>query len=294
MFDLRQLRYFIAVAKHENVGRAAEELNLTQSPLSRQIIELEARLGLSLFHRSKKRLKLTVTGRDLLEDAKALLAQADRLSRKAEGIASGKTGSLSIGYVDGAIHARLLSPQGSTQSTGMDSFSLNLRPMRSHEQFEKLSMGEIDIGLAHAPHPDISEFVSRKIHVERFVIAAPARFGWKSRVKSHQLDGQRFIWLPAEEYPQAKLQFIQDCRAAGFEPDISLEARSPLTALDLASAGLGLAVVQASFAARIFESITFVELPASFNRNVEIYLIHRLNPVSQIEKFVHALQGTKE
>ena len=69
MLDLRQLRYFIAVAEQENVGRAAELLHISQSPLSRQIRQLEDQLGVLLFERVKKRVRLTQEGRDLLGEA---------------------------------------------------------------------------------------------------------------------------------------------------------------------------------------------------------------------------------
>ena len=66
MLDLQQLRYFVAVAETENVGQAAELLHISQSPLSRQVQQLESRLGLTLFAREKKRLKLTPAGREFL------------------------------------------------------------------------------------------------------------------------------------------------------------------------------------------------------------------------------------
>ena len=77
--ELQQLRYFVAVAETEHVGRAAERLHISQSPLSRQIRQLEEQLGLQLFERIKQRVRLTPAGRDFLAEARDLLAQAERV-----------------------------------------------------------------------------------------------------------------------------------------------------------------------------------------------------------------------
>ena len=83
MLDLRQLSYFVTVAELQNVGGAANKLGISQSPLSRQIKQLEAHLGLELFRRDKQRLHLTHAGRELLAQAKELLAQAHLLEQRA-------------------------------------------------------------------------------------------------------------------------------------------------------------------------------------------------------------------
>jgi DNA-binding transcriptional LysR family regulator len=79
MLDLRQLSYFVAVAEEEHVGRAATRLHISQSPLSRQIAGLEDRLGLRLFERIHRRIRLTHEGRAFLTQARQVLAQAQAL-----------------------------------------------------------------------------------------------------------------------------------------------------------------------------------------------------------------------
>ncbi len=289
MFSLRQLRYFVSVAEHEHAGQAATQLNISQSPLSRQMIELEARLGVSLFHRSKKRLKLSVAGREFLAEAKLLLANADRLERRVGAIAEGRSGSLIIGYVDGAIHAQLISSALRSHDQRIRSINLKLLPMRSQQQFEKLAAGEIDIALTYAAPFKSDEIVSTKIHSEAFVLAGPAGSGLGNKIHARQLNGKKFVCLPENDFPDARIAFLQACRHAGFEPDISLEATSPLAALDLVSAGLGFAVVQESLTRLSIKDVSFHSLPTDFPQNVEIHLSHRPAPASHEQVFLNAI-----
>src|SRR5579871_2542780 len=87
--DLRLLRYFVTVAETEHVGRAAIRLGLSQSPLSRQLRQLETRLGLSLFVRESRRIRLSDAGERLLPEAMKLLKDATRLVRWAERLSRG-------------------------------------------------------------------------------------------------------------------------------------------------------------------------------------------------------------
>lgn len=291
MFDLRQLRYFVAVAEHEHVGRAANALNVTQSPLSRQIMELEAKLNLDLFQRSKKRLKLTSTGREFLLEAKALLAQAERVSHKVETMAQGKSGTIIIGYVDGAVHAGVFSKTLMSGETTIKELNLELRPMRSAEQFEKLSTNEIDIALTYSAPLDNDQLSSQLLHTEKFVLAIPSCLAWQQPYEASQLDNQRFVWLPSSRFPEARVQFLNDCKRAGFRPNVALEATSPLAALGLVSAGLGFAIVQSSLARLTIPGVDFIDLPNAFERRVEIFLAHRNNLACHEELFLSAMSG---
>ena len=97
MFDLNQVRCFVAVAEELHFGRAAARLNMTQPPLSRQIQGLEHQVGAQLLERTSRSVRLTPAGRSFLVEARGILRLAERASLVARRIATGKSGSLKIG-----------------------------------------------------------------------------------------------------------------------------------------------------------------------------------------------------
>ena len=105
--DLPQLRAFIAIADAGGVTRAAERLNLSQPAVSRQIQTLEAELGLALFTREGRRMRLTSEGEDLLRRSRLILAEANALQERARALQSGETGILRIGTTPPMIEAVL-------------------------------------------------------------------------------------------------------------------------------------------------------------------------------------------
>src|SRR6266481_538031 len=96
--ELRHLRYFVAVAEMENVSRAALKLHVSQPALSRQIRDLEDELGFSLLERTAKSVRLTDAGRAFLDNARALLQNADEAVTKARAVASAEPTELHVGY----------------------------------------------------------------------------------------------------------------------------------------------------------------------------------------------------
>ena len=96
--ELRQLRYFVAVAEELHFGRAAARLHMSQSPLSRAIRELERELGLVLFVRTTRRVELTAAGSALLEHARRVLTEVDAAVDEARHAAEPDRGILTVGY----------------------------------------------------------------------------------------------------------------------------------------------------------------------------------------------------
>src|ERR1700722_138307 len=101
MVELRHLRYFTAVAEHGGIGTTARILHVAQSAISEQIRDLESELGVSLFDRKNRRIRLTYHGERFLKDARAVLAVADRAVANVQKSIRGEVGTLTIGFFVG-------------------------------------------------------------------------------------------------------------------------------------------------------------------------------------------------
>jgi DNA-binding transcriptional LysR family regulator len=150
--DLRQLRYFVAVAEEKHFGRAAARLAMTQPPLSQAIRALEDTLGVELFARTKRSVELTQVGADLLPEVRRLLASAEALRPLAQSLARGESGGLSLSFVSTADYG-LLPPLLRDFGVRHPRVRLQLAEATSDVQFEELVAGHIDAGLVIGPLP---------------------------------------------------------------------------------------------------------------------------------------------
>lgn len=263
MIELRQLRYFIAVAEDENVGRAADRLHISQSPLSRQIRQLEEQLGVLLFERSKQRIRLTSEGRDLLGEARALMANAQRFESFGRRLGSGAAGRLGIGYVEGAMHANVLGPALGRFRRASPAVALSLQGLGTSVQFDRLRDRTLDLGFVYRL-PDLdSGFDAAQVFDEPLLLAMPANDPLRRlrTIKPLQLDQRLWISVVRQPVDTIRPALLAACQRAGFTPDIAYETSDPLSSLQLVSAGLGLAVVQSSLRAGAPKDVAFRELP---------------------------------
>lgn len=264
MLELWRLGYFVAVAEEENVGRAAARLGVSQSPLSQRIRELEAGLGLALFHRERKRLRLTADGRRFLDQARTLLAHAAGVEQQAHAAARGEGGRLSMGFVEGAVHAGVLARALRRFRQDRPGVGIELRTMRSGDQVQALRDGALDVGHIYTVPAEPSGLRIALVAEEPYRVAIPADhpLAAESDLVEARLDGEAFIALPERGNPQARAEWIAACRATGFTPDVRVEAIEPATILGLVAAGVGLAMVQESLAATAPAGVVLRELPA--------------------------------
>jgi DNA-binding transcriptional LysR family regulator len=281
MLELRQLRYFIAVAETESVGRAAELLHISQSPLSRQIQQLEGQLGAQLFERSKKRLRLTQEGRDFLSEARVLMANAQRVEAFGRRLGAQGAGHLAVGYVEGALHAGLLGPVLRRFRRACPSVALSLQGLGTAVQFERLHQRTLDVAFTYRAPTEGSGLHSALVVDEPLVLALPGddplrRFKHIQPAHLHQRPWIAVVRQPVDTIRPA---LLAACQRSGFTPDIVYETSDPQSSLQLVDAGLGLAVVQASLGVVhggrdvIFRALPWLDL------RVSVHLVWRADDV---------------
>lgn len=152
--ELRQLRYFVAVAEELHFGRAAKRLFISQPALSFDIRKFEEALGVQLFSRTNKTVALTNAGEVLLGEARRLLLQAAEAERLTARSASGLAGRLRIGFVHSMLYRGL--PDAVRRfEADYPGVEIVLSEMNSHAQVQAIQRGQIDLGYAHWGHfPD--------------------------------------------------------------------------------------------------------------------------------------------
>ena len=150
MFEISQLRCFVAVAEERHFGRAAKRLNMTQPPLSRQIRLLEHSVGVTLLERSSRAVTLTAAGQAFLPEATRILRLAQEAAVKTRRTAKGEQGSLSIGFSSASGYSLLPAVVRAIRQACPD-VALTIKELVSTAQVEALNAGEIDLGLMR-PH----------------------------------------------------------------------------------------------------------------------------------------------
>ncbi|WP_428622649.1 LysR family transcriptional regulator [Sedimenticola sp.] len=292
--DLRLLRYFATVAETGSVARAAEALNVSQSPLSRQIIQFENRLGIALFERVNHRLVLSRDGAEFLERASALLESADALKAFSRDLAAGKGGHLRIGYVEGAVTGGIIEriiQHISPTASGGKAPNASFIPMRSGEQVRALQERRIDMGLAYSPpkaQKDRADIETAVLVDEPILLAVQSgMLPPETEVLPQHLDGKPWIAFPKALNPGFREQFLFQCGQAGFQPDIRYEAATPSVVRSLVASGAGYAFMQASAERTAPPRINFLPVPWVPIRVTVHALWRRAEPGTLLRSVLH-------
>ncbi|AKM31498.1 LysR family transcriptional regulator [Pandoraea faecigallinarum] len=314
--DLRQFRYFVAVAEERHFGRAAQRLSMTQPPLSQQIRALEASLGAPLFVRNNRSVELTAVGRQLLPEVRRILADAEALPALAQGLAHGEVGTLSLGFVSTADYG-ILPPLLREFGERYPRVRLQLLEATSDVQVEALMDGRIDAGLFIPPVPArfANELSYLPIIREPLMLALPAgrrdiagngmAHGEDRRdEKDNAVDGQPGAALSLADFADEPLVIfprrvapafydtIMGCYAAlGLTPRVGQEAIQMQTIVSLVSAGMGVALVPQSLCHLRRTGVTYRALRET-SALIETGLLWRTAEVTPVlEGFLETARG---
>jgi DNA-binding transcriptional LysR family regulator len=244
--ELRHLRYFIAVAEELHFGRAAKRLLIAQPPLSLQIKRLEQEIGVRLFDRTRRQVRLTDAGRAFLLDARRAVADVERSVQVARQASRGETGRLALGFVQAAIYS-VLPEILRTFRARYPGVALTLHELTTEEQLLDLSNGRIDLGLIRGSI-HTGGLYHRVVLREPLILALPDTHALAKEggIVLSALADAPFLMSTRHHGPALYDQIIGLCQGAGFTPHIVQEADRMQTIVGLVAAGIGVALVPES------------------------------------------------
>lgn len=290
MMDLRQLRYFVAVAEEGNFIGGAMKANVTQPPVTRQIRALEQDLGVQLFHRTPRGTILTQAGLALLDDARQMLSLSRRARERANAAARGEAGRLAVAFFGSPIYRTVpaLLRSFKAQVPGVE---LSLVAMPKDRQIEALRMRSIEVGFSRN-FPSAPDIENHAIFPEHLLVALRLEdtLAGSPSLKLAQLAGRPLVLFPTGGRPSFADKVVALMGGTGLTPTVGAEADDAASALAMVAIGCGVSLVPESVTSIQVPGVTFVHL-----NEAELYspteCIHlRSNPAPIVAKFIRVVR----
>lgn len=259
-FGLRHIRYCLAVAETRHFRRAAERLGISQPALSRAIQHLERELGVRLFDRGNKRVRITEAGSVFVDGCLGALQLVEQTVDRTRRTDAGEIGSLQIGYTDLAIDGRLPALLSEFRQLHPD---IVLRPRHAvtGSQLKQLEAGDLDIGFATGPinRPDME---SCPVQKDALLCVVPRNHAFASRsgIMLAELANEPFVLGTARDWEHFYAYLIPLCRQAGFVPNVVQEAYNSAGILGLVACGMGVTVLTESVLANTHDNLVTLPL----------------------------------
>ncbi|MFD9213757.1 LysR family transcriptional regulator [Streptomyces sp. NPDC059544] len=236
-----RLAYFAGVARHEHVTRAAQELGVPQSTLSRAMVRLEQDLGVTLFTRKGRTVSLTPAGRDFLVSVERALAEVERATEAVRADADPSAGKVAFGFLH-TMGSETVPELIRAFRVDHPRIRFTLVQNYGEAMIERLRAGELDLCLT-SPVPDAPDLVARRLDEQRLRLVVPDdhRLATRKRIRLAEAADETFVTLE----PGYGLRRITDalCAEAGFSPRVAFEGEEAETLRGLVAAGLGVALL---------------------------------------------------
>lgn len=283
IMELRHLRYFVKVAAELHFGRAAEALGISQPPLSQQIRLLEQELGVQLFERSSRKVRLTTAGRLFLEEARTILGQADHAVRVTQRAAAGEIGELTIGLSASTLYVSKVADAISMFHDRYPDVHLVFKELSIDAQRDAVDGGGLDLGFVRSrTRPLLPDGVFGECLItDRMYVAM--RKGHRLSGQAGPVDVAELADEPMVHYPYDREGFLEDLHrlfgSVGLRPRLVQETHEMSTLLGLVSAGFGISVLPGSLRRLEVDTLHYRELSGEAALS-SMWLLHRADRAS--------------
>ena len=257
--EFRLFRYVIAVAEELNFSRAALRERIAQPSLSKQIQNLEARLGVQLFARNHRHVTVTDAGNAFVNEARMSLAHAEQAVRAAAAFKPSRETTLTIGFSP-RINLRLLTIVRKVAHDYDPSLRIALVSSHPPDQWQDLAENAIQIGLVTLPFQH--EALSTRLLIREPVIVAMHplhRLTSKTHLKVRELNGVPLISLPRHSHPSFHDHLFRLFKKEGYSPDVVQEVTTEAEALYMVAEGFGAAIIRPSLASLLHSGVVFLK-----------------------------------
>ncbi|MEV7010858.1 LysR family transcriptional regulator [Streptosporangium sp. NPDC051022] len=291
--DLRLLGYVVAIAEEGSISGAARRLRLTQPTLSRQLRELERRLGAELFARAGRGLVPTAAGEALLRRAVHLLAEAEAALDDVRLAAEGKVGHLTVGFAGSGINGVLGDALGRLRAELPDVELSLIELFDDAEMSTGILDGRLDIAVQRLPVRD-ARLATQVWTREPLTLFLPARHPLartREPAPVSVLGEIPLVLWPRESAPHAHDEITTLCHHAGIVPRVGARGRTVQTILALVAAGFGAAVMADSYRVLHREGVTPRRLTGTATT---LHLVWRAGDMDQLlTRFMTALNAVR-
>ena len=243
--DLRHLRYFVAVAEQQNITRAALQLHLSQPPLSRQMRNLEEDLGVALFNREAKAVRLTEAGRVFLTEARIILQRAEEAVELVKDVAKGKRGEIHVGYAP-SLTVEVLPRALRYFRESNPAVGVQLHDLSTQEMLRGLRDGKLNAALlVQVPPKALTGLVFEKLQHQLVCVAMhPAHPLARARmVKLEHVAKERLVAFTLADYPEHQAWIADLFAPLNRSPQIVEEHDSITSLIAAVESGRGVAVI---------------------------------------------------
>ncbi|MFI1567157.1 LysR substrate-binding domain-containing protein [Streptomyces sp. NPDC020490] len=287
--ELRQVRYFLALAEECHFGRAAARLHVAQPALSQQIKQLERELGTALFTRSTRHVELTEAGRHLTGYARTLVAEEERARVHMAELATGRAGRVSVGFIGTATYD-VLPRVARTVRARLPGITLDLHgELLTPQLVDGLLTGAYDLAVSRAGTADAERVDVTPLRTEPLVAVLPAHHPLAAgpRISLRALAGETFVIHPSQPRSAMYDRVLSACGRAGFQPASLVEVGETATLVVLVAAGHGVALVPQSVQSLRLDGVTYV--PLTETESVDLVLARRAERNSPATRQVAAV-----